>query len=186
MKVDNPQELIGKEICDAKGMTIGTIDKWWYSWNQEYPGYFFAIKTNDNIRDTWFRGTAKLIPIYSDYIREVGERITLSKTTEELGRFWNKTVHFGPATWPMDDLIEKPVYDRNHSRVGTFYAWVETDGTFKNYGCFVDPYLCDIWKMPFNTMMPMSTEYITDVKDTVTLNKTLDELREHWKQHFTF
>jgi len=51
----------------------------------------------------------------------------------------------------MDDLIEKPVYDRNHSRVGIFYAWVESNGTFKNYGCFVDPYLCDNWKMPFNT-----------------------------------
>jgi sporulation protein YlmC with PRC-barrel domain len=186
MKVNNPHELIGKEICDAKGNTIGTIDKCWNSWNQEYPGYFFGIKTYDNIRDTWFRGTTKLIPIYSDYIREVGERITLSKTTEELGRFWNKTVHFGPKTWPMDDLVEKPVFDRNYSRVGTFYAWTESDGTFKNYGCFVDPYLCDIWKMPFNTMMPMPTEYITDVKDTVTLNKTLDELRAYWKQYFNF
>jgi len=86
----------------------------------------------------------------------------------------------------MDDLVEKPVFDRNYSRVGTFYAWTESDGTFKNYGCFVDPYLCDIWKMPFNTMMPMPTEYITDVKDTVTLNKTLDELRAYWKQYFNF
>jgi sporulation protein YlmC with PRC-barrel domain len=168
------------------GNTIGTIDKWWNSWNQEYPGYFFGIRPNENSRHMWFRGTNKLIPIYSDYIREVGERIILNKTTEELGRFWNKTIPCGHTTWPTDELVEKPVYDRNHSRVGTFCAWVETDGTFKNYGMFVDPFLCDIWNIQYNTVMPMPTNYITNVKDTINLDKTLDELKEYWKQHHKF
>ena len=86
MKVNNPHEVVGKEVFDANGKTIGTIDKTWNSWNQEYPGPFFGIKPNENTRDTWFRGTNKLIPIYSDYIREITEHISLSKTTEELSR----------------------------------------------------------------------------------------------------
>ncbi len=186
MKVNNAYELVGKEVFDTNGSTIGTIDKWWNSWNQEYPGYFFGIKPNDNTRDTWFRGTNKLIPIYSDYIRDVTEHVTLNKTTEELGRFWNKTIPCGPKTCPTDELIDMPIYDRNHSRVGTFYTWVESDGTYKNYGCFVDPFLCETWKVPYNTLMPVPTHYITNVTDTIWLDKTLDELKEYWKQHFNF
>ena len=72
MKINNPQEFIGKEVCDANGNTVGTVDKWWNSWNMEYPGYFFGIRTTENTKDTWFRGTTKLIPIYSDYIQELG------------------------------------------------------------------------------------------------------------------
>jgi len=34
MKVNNPQELVGKEVVDANGNTIGTMDKCWNSWNQ--------------------------------------------------------------------------------------------------------------------------------------------------------
>lgn len=40
MKINKPNELIGKEVHDLNGNTIGTIDKWWNSWNMEYPGYF--------------------------------------------------------------------------------------------------------------------------------------------------
>ena len=186
MKVNNPYELVGKEVFDTNGNTVGTIDKTWNSWNNEYPGCFFGIRTNENTRDTWFRGTNKLVPIYSDYIREIGEHITLNKTTEELGRFWSKTVHCGNKTYPTDELIDRPIYDKNRSRVGTFFAWVESDGTYKNYGVFVDPYVCDTYKVPYNILMPKPTNYITDVKDTICLDKTLDELKEYWKQHHTF
>ena len=186
MKVNNPQGLVGKEVVDANGNTIGTMDKWWNSWNQEYPGYFFGIKTNDNTRDTCFRGTYKLIPICSDYVKQTDERVYLNKTMDELSRFWNKTIPCGTSTCPTDELVEKPVYDRDHSRVGTFYAWTESDGTFKNYGCFVDPYLCNTWKMPFNTLMPMPTNFIYEVKDIITLDKTLAELKEYWHKHHKF
>jgi len=185
MKVNNPHELVGKEVCDVNGNTIGTIDKWWNSWNTEYPGYFFGIRTTENTKDTWFRGTSKLFPIYSDYIKEWGVNITLNKTIDELGRFWNKAVPCGNTTCPTDDLIEKPVFDKNHSRVGTFFGWVESDGTFKNYGCFVDPYLCDAWKVPYNTIMPVPTDFHY-VKDTITLDKTLDELKNYWQQYHKF
>ena len=183
MKVNNPHELVGKEVCDANGNMIGTMDKWWNSWNQDYPGYFFGIKTYDNCRDTFFRGTIKLIPIYSDYIKHTDDRVYLNKTTEELGRFWNKAIHCGTTTWPLDELVEKPVYDRTHSRVGTFCTWYETEGKHKHYGVFVDPYLCKYWNIPSDTVMPVPYEYITMVKDTVTLNKSLDELKNYWQQH---
>jgi sporulation protein YlmC with PRC-barrel domain len=182
MKVSNPQELVGKEVYDTEGNAIGWIDKTWNSWNQEYPGYFFGIKPNENTRHTWFRGTYKLIPIYSDYIREVGERVTLNKTMNTLFRFWNKTVPCGPTRCPTDQLVDMPVYDKHHSRIGTISTWVETDGTFQTYGCFVDPFLCQTWSLPYNTLMPIPTQYITQVTDAVTLDKSLDELRDYWKQ----
>lgn len=186
MKVDNPHELVGKEVCDANGNTIGTIDKTWKSWNQEYPGCFFGIRPNENTRFTWFRGTCKLIPIYSDYIRDVSGHVTLNKTVDELGRFWSKTVHCGPTVWwPIDELFEMPVCDKNNRRVGTFWGWVEHDGTFKHYGVFVDPYLCKSWNFPTNALMPIPTDYITNVKDTVCLDKTLDELKIYWQQYHT-
>ena len=186
MRVDNPQTLVGKEVYDVNGNTVGTVDKYWRSWNAEYPGYFFGIRPNQSTRETWFRGTYKLFPIYSDYIKSWDEQVTLNKTTEQLGKFWNKSVPCGTTTCPTDELIDKPIYDKNHSRVGTFYGWVESDGTFKNYGLFVDPYLCDTWKMPLNTIMPLPTNYVTQVTDTIWLDKTLDELREYWKQNYQF
>ena len=184
MKIQNPHELVGKEVVDANGNTIGQIDKTWSSWNHDYPGYFFGIRPYQNTKDTWFRGTTKVVPIYSDYIQQVSNQVTINKTADQLARFWNKTVPCKNKSCPIDDLIERPVYDKNHSRVGTFYAWVETDGTFKQYGCFLDPYLHESWNTPKNTIMPMPTEYIDDVTDTITLNKTLDELRNHWQQYF--
>ncbi len=184
MKITNPHELIGKEVVDTNGNNLGWIDKTWNSWNQEYPGTFFGVKTNENARHTFFRGANKLVPIYSDYIREIGEQVTLNKTMDDLCRYWIKTVPCGPTTCPIDELVEKPVYDKNRSRVGTFFSWVESSGTYQNYGCLVDPFLCETWKVPHNTLMPIPPNYITDVKDTVSLDKTLDELKEYWKQHF--
>jgi len=186
MKLNNTNELIGKEVCDANGNSIGKIDKIWTSWDQEYPGHFFGINPNDDARNTHFRGTNKLIPIYSDYIRDVTDHITLNKTIEELGRFWNKTVPCGQGNYPTDKMVDMPIYDKNHSRVGTFFAWVESDGTYKNYGVFVDPYVCDTFKVPYNILMPIPTNYITDIKDTICLDKTLDELKEYWNSHCDF
>jgi hypothetical protein len=185
MKIENPKGIVGKEVFDVNGNTIGYVDKTWSSWNKESPGYFFGIRPNQNARDTCFRGTHKLVPIYSDYIREVSECITLNKTMDDLYRFWSKTVPCGTNTCPADELVEMPVYDKNHSRVGTFFASVET-GSTSNYGVLVDPFLCETWKAPPNTLMPIPTSYITHVRDTITLDKTLDELKEYWKQHYNF
>jgi sporulation protein YlmC with PRC-barrel domain len=183
MKINNPYELVGKEVVDQNGTPVGWIDKTWNSWNQDYPGYFYGIKPNDNTRDTFFRGTHKLYPIYNDYIQEVKEYVTLNKTINELSRYWNKTVSCGSTIYPTDQLVEMPVYDKNNSRVGTFYTFILSEKTSHQYGCLVDPYLCEIWKVPNNTLMPVPTNYITYVKDTVRLDKTLDELKEYWKQH---
>jgi hypothetical protein len=105
---------------------------------------------------------------------------------EQLGKFWSKTVPCGQTTCPTDQLVDVPLYDKNHSRVGVFYGWVETDGTFKHYGCFVDPYICEHWKLPYNTLMPLDTKFIQFTHDTITLDKTLDELKEYWKQYYQF
>jgi sporulation protein YlmC with PRC-barrel domain len=186
MKVGKYKNIVGKEVVDPNGKTIGKIDKLWNSWNQEYPGPFFGIRPNQHSRDTYFRGTHKLIPIYSNFIRDVGEHITLNKTMDELCRNWNKTVQCGSTTCPTDELVEMPVYDKNHSRIGTFFTSVESDGPSNNYGVQIDPYLCETWKVPHNTLMPIPTNFITYVKDTITLDKTFDELKEYWKQHYNF
>jgi sporulation protein YlmC with PRC-barrel domain len=186
MRIGNPKELVGKEVYDAEGNTVGYIDKTWYSWNQEHPGYFFGIRTTQNVRDSYFRGTYKLITIYSDYIKDVGQGVTLNKTMDDLYHFWSKTVQCGQKTYPTDKLVEMPVYDKNYSRIGTFFATIESEGPSTNYGVLVDPYLCDTWNKPQNTLMPIPTNYITEVKDTITLDKTLDELRAYWKEHYNY
>jgi sporulation protein YlmC with PRC-barrel domain len=183
LKVNNPNQLVGKEVVDCNGKTVGTIDKTWNSWNQEYPGYFFGIRPYENTRDAFFRGTTKLIPIYSDYIKQWDDRVTLNKTMDDLCRYWNKTVPCGTTTCTADELVEKAVYDKNYSRVGTFYAWTETDGTYKHYGLWLDPYLCQTWNFPFNSLFPIPTNYFHYVKDTVVLDKTIDELKGYWDQH---
>ena len=184
MKIGKPKNIVGKEVFDVNEKTIGRIDKMWNSWNQKHPGPFYGIRPYQNARDTCFRGTHKLIPIYRDYIREVGKYVILNKTMDELRCFWNKTVQCGSTTCPTDELLDKPVYDKNHSRIGTFFASVESNGLSKKYGVLIDPYLCDTWKMPNNKLMPIPTNYITNVKDTITVDKTLDELKKYWKQHF--
>jgi len=183
MQISNPRELIGRPVTDFNGVTIGVVDKVWKSWNEEYPGWFFGVRPNDDVRDNWFRGTTKLIPIYNDYIKDTAGHVTLNKTVEQLSRYWNKAVPCGDTAHPIDHLMDMPVYDRNHSRVGTFYGWVESDGTYKHYGCFVDPYLCDTWGIPHNAVMPIQPSMVHQVFDTITLDRTLDELREYWRQH---
>ena len=45
MKIGKIKNIVGKEVFDVNGNTIGWIDKTWNSWYEEYPGYFFGIKT---------------------------------------------------------------------------------------------------------------------------------------------
>ena len=182
MKIVNPYELVGKEVLDANGNPVGYIDKTWNSWNQEYPGWFFGIKPNENTRNTYFRGTYKLIPVYSDYIRETKEQIILNKTMDQLSRIWNKTIYYGSSTYPTEQLVDKPLYDKNYSKIGIITTWVESDSTVTNYGCIVDPYLSQAWNIPNNTLMPIPIQYIYQISDIVTLDKTLNELRNYWKQ----
>jgi hypothetical protein len=186
MKINKPYELLGKKVCDTNGNNIGCIDKIWDSWNENYPGFFFGIKPNENIRDSYFRGTYKLIPIYSDYIREVTDCIHLNRTLDELSRYWNKTIPYGETTCSNDKMVEMPVFDKYNSRVGTLYGWLDTDGTYQTYACFVDPYLSQTWNIPNNTLMPIPTQYMKKVTDTITIDKSLDELKEYWKQHKKF
>lgn len=182
MKIWNSNELIGKEVFDATGKSVGWVDKTWNSWNEDYPGYFFGIKLNDYVRNTYFRGANKLIPVYNDYIRNVDNTVTLTKTMDELCRYWNKTIPCGPTTYPVEELIEMPVYDKYHSRVGTFTCWVESNGQINNFGVLVDPYICETWNLPHKTTFPIEPYHITQVKTTITLDQALNELKDYWYQ----
>ena len=187
MKIWNPNELIGKEVFDANGAAIGWVDKTWTSWNEEYPGYFFGVKTNDSVRNTYFRGANKLMPIYNDYIRNVTNTVTLNRTINDLCQNWNKTIPCGPISYPVAELIEMPVFDKFHSRIGTFATYVEKDGTINNLGLLLDPYLCETWHVPANITLPIETNNITYVKDTINLDKTVQELKEYWQyKHHKF
>lgn len=181
MKIYNAHELIGKEVFDATGKPIGWIDKTWNSWNTDSPGYFFGIKTNDYTRNNYFRGENKLIPVYNDFIQTVSDRVTLTKTMDDLCKFWTKTITCGPTTCPVDELIEMPVFDKNHSRVGTFTTYVD-NGQVYNLGVLLDPYLCETWQLPYNTTYPVEPWHITTTKNTVTLNQALHELKEYWQK----
>jgi sporulation protein YlmC with PRC-barrel domain len=182
MKIYNSNELIGKEVYDATGNAIGWVDKTWNSWNEDYPGYFFGIKMNDFARNTYFRGANKLFPVYNDYIRTVGNTVTLTKTMDDLCRYWNKTVPCGPTTCPVEELIEMTVYDKFHSRVGTFTTWVESNGQIHNFGVLLDPYICETWHLPYNTTFPVEPMHITTAKNTITLDQALAELKEYWQR----
>jgi hypothetical protein len=105
---------------------------------------------------------------------------------EQLVKFWNKTVPCDQTTCPTDQLVDVSIYDKNHSRVGVFYGWIETNGEFKHYGCFTDPYISENWKLPYNTMMPLLTNFIYYTKDTITLDKTLGDIKEYWKKYYQF
>lgn len=182
MKIWNCNELIGKEVFDANGNAIGWVDKTWNSWNNDYPGYFFGIKMNDYTRNTYFRGGYKLIPVYNDYIRNVSNTVTLTKTIDDLCKYWNKTITCGPVVCPIEELIEMPVYDKYHSRVGTFTTWVESNGQINNLGVLLDPYICETWNLSHNTTFPIEPTHINFVKNTITLNQALNELKDYWQQ----
>ena len=187
MRINNPGNLVGKAVVDISGNTVGVIDKTYDSWSQDFPGHFFGVKLDPNTRIKYFRGTTKLIPIYSAYINEVGETVNLHMTIDTLCSFWNKTVLCGQSTCPTDEFMETPVFDKNNSRIGTIFSWVEQEGVYKNYGLLLDPYLCNQWKLPYNVVMPLDPNYLKDYKNqTIAIDKTLDQLREYWKHHQQF
>ena len=183
MKILNSHELIGKEVFDANGKAVGWVDKTWNSWNEDYPGYFFGIKMNDYVRNTYFRGGNKLIPVYNDYIRNVDNTVTLTKTMDDLCKYWTRTIPCGTTTYPVDELVEMPVYDKFHSRVGTFTCWVEeSNGQINNLGVLLDPYICETWNLPNKTTYPIEPYHITHVQTTITLDQALNDLKDYWQQ----
>ena len=184
MKIEKPESIVGKEVFDANGKLFGFVDKMWNSWNKKHPGIFFGVVPNRFIKDACFRGTQKLIPIYSDLIRDVGDSITLNKTIDEIYHFWNMTVNCGLISCPSDELLDVAVYDKDYSRVGTFYTTVDGKKGYKKYGILLDPYLCDLWNAPHNTLMPIPVKYISSLNETIRLTKTLDELKQYWELHY--
>lgn len=180
MRDIKPDELIGKEVYDYQGTAIGVFDKYWGSWKQKDNGYLFGIRPYENVRDAWFRGTNKLIPVYSTYIKEVTDTVTLKKAMNDLSHQWRQAISFGKITWPTDDLMEKGVYDKYGSRVGVFFSWYEDQKNTAYYGCFIDPYLAEQWKYTYNTVLPLKKDYFYSVTDSITLNISVDELKQYW------
>jgi hypothetical protein len=183
MKISNPRELVGKQVFDCDGTLIGTIDKAWPSWDDSHLGWFFGIRLYENARDTWFRGTTKLVPIYNEYFKEIAANITLDKTLKQLAHLWNKAIPYDITTWPMNDLMERSIYDKNHSRIGICFGWEEKNGTYTHYGCFLDPFLYHQLNLPYNILLPLPPNYIHYVKDTITLNKTWNDLKKFWTRY---
>jgi hypothetical protein len=101
---------------------------------------------------------------------------------DDLTRYWNKTVPCGPTTCSVEELIEMTVYDKFHSRVGTFTTWVESNGQISNLGILLDPYICETWHLPYNTTFPIEPTHITTAKNTITLDQALHELKEYWQK----
>ena len=186
MKINKPLELFNKEVYDKNGAAIGFIDKIWKSWNQDNPGYFLGIRTNDNAKNRYFRGSNKLVPIHGEYIDYIREHIRLNITLDYLYHFWNKTFRCGNALCSTNDLIEKTVYDKKQSRIGVFFTTLENPGPSSHFGIYIDPYLCESWNSLNNTLMPIPSNFITRIEDTITVDKTVEELKNYWKEHFYF
>jgi sporulation protein YlmC with PRC-barrel domain len=185
MKTMKPDELIGKEVYDYQGNAIGVFDRYWGSWKSKDNEYFFGIRPYESIRDAWFRGTNKLIPISSSYIKDVSDTVTLKKAMTELSHEWRRTITVGAITWPSDDLMEKGIYDKNGSRVGVFFSWSYDQKSTTSYGCFIDPYLAEQWKYDYNTILPLKKDYFYYVTDSITLNASVIELKKYWDGYQT-
>lgn len=182
MNITKPNELIGKQVYDDQGSAVGILDKYWNSWKKQH-GYVFGIRPFENIRDTWFRGTTKLIPFSTEDIKDTIGSITLKKTLNDLSIEWRKAISIGHISYAQDNLMEKGIYDSQGSRVGSFYAWSEKDNTNNYYGCFIDSYLSETWQYPYGTILPLRLEYLNYATDTITLHKTLEELKTYWDNY---
>ena len=186
MRIAKPYGLLEKEVYDRDGKAIGIIDKVWNSWNELNPGPFFGVKLNQIVKSTYFRGTNKLITIYGNNISQIDNHVKISKSIDELYCNWNKIIHCGFSICTTDELLEKPVYDKNNSRLGTFFSSVENYGPSKHLGIYIDPYLSEKWKTPQNTLMPIPSNIISYVEETITLDKTIEDLKIYWKEHFNY
>ena len=185
MQITKPCELVGKEIYDNQGTLMGRVDKCWSSWNDRKPGWFFGIRTYENVRDTYFRGTEKLIPIESSYIKEVKDVIYLDTVVDELSQYWKDVVNINGYSWPIDWLMEQGIYDKKGSRIGSFFGWVKTKKNYQYYGCLIDPYLSEKENYGKQQLLPIKPAYLAYCSDSVRLNVTLDELKQYWKKQKT-
>lgn len=182
MNSAKPFNLVGKEIYDGKGTIIGRVDKYWSSWNKKNPGFFLGIRPYENVRDTWFRGTEKLIPITSSYIQKVDGVIYLDTIIDELSKYWKGVVTIKGYSWPLDWLMEQGIYDKKGSRIGTLFGWVKNKKTYQYYGCLIDPYLSEKEKYGAQSVLPIKPDFIDHFSDSVRLNVSLDELKQYWKK----
>ncbi len=184
MQIVKPDELIGKEVYDDQGTAVGVLDKYWTSWNQQEIGWFFGIRSYENVRDAWFRGTMKLFPIHSGYIKKIGETVTLKRRMDELSQEWKRVISFKQTSWPTDYLMERGIYDKEGSRVGIFFAWAKYNNTYQ-YGCFIDPYLLEKWHYAFNIILPLKVDYFYHIANSITLNTTIEDLKKVWDSYLS-
>ncbi len=172
-------DLIGREVYDPTGVLIGVVDK---IWKIKDGSECIGVRGYENIRDTWFRGTTKLIPITLDKIKDAGDSIIVKDRLEELSKKWRRVAPCGETNWPIDDLIERVICDKDNRRIGILLGWLEDKNGLKQYSCLLDPFICEEFDLPFDTLHPIPIKSLQLIRDTIKLNETLDNLINTWRK----
>lgn len=181
MEIRKPEEIKGKTVYDKNNNKVGNIDETWHGW-KNFTG-FFTVTPDSATRENYFPESTKPLPIHNQHISNITENVTLNKTIDELSRFWNSEIRCGSTTCKPWDVMDKPVYDRNDTKLGTLDICVEESGKCSTFGLRPDPSITTDLDLGMPTMglLPLEPSHVSNVTDTITLNKTRDELINYWR-----
>jgi len=179
MEIRNPEEIKGKIVYDRNNNKLGTVEEAWHGW-KNFTG-FFTVRPDSTVRGDYFHGSDKPLPLHNNHISNITENITLNKTIEELSRFWNLEIRCGPRTCRPWDVMDKPVCDRNGTKLGVLCTCVEEAGRCSAFGMRPDPSITTELGISTTALLPVEPSYVSNVTDTITLNKTRDELIDYWR-----
>jgi len=176
-----PEGVKGKIVYDRNNVEIGAVDQYWIGW--EEIGYVFGVKLKPKIATKYVKSSTKLMPVHYEDIANVAENVNLNKTIDELSAFWNQNVIAGENTYPAIEFWQKPVCDSENTKIGTIYASVRTTPKMlKLFGLCLEPEISEKYAKGTTNLMPINTEHILRMEETVFLNKTVAEISRYWRE----
>jgi sporulation protein YlmC with PRC-barrel domain len=181
-----PEELMEKTVFDKNQLKLGVV----HGIEQPpsvKPNYVLKMGLYPEVIEEYGGRFSSIVPVPTNEISTLEDTIVLGKSIEELSGAWSNTTTIGNETYMLEELTEKPVFDRNYIKLGTIREFTR-DPVTKSYNTFkveLDPIITEKYVKDVPSIVPVDIYNISWVKDTVILNKSVQELGRFWHETTT-
>ncbi len=176
-----PKELRNRLVLDRNNKEIGRVR----DVEQELrTGRYSTLHVEVDPKHTQKTefGRWPYLPLNTDDIEIGKDSVRLSQTIDELNKQFCSKVTVYKKQFSPNDFVEKPVIDREGTRIGTVkdFRTTTNNGEFPTLLIELEPKIIKSHSLERTASIRMRTDYIEEVGAEVRLSKDVNELSREW------
>ena len=178
-----PKDIRNRPVLDRENKEIGRVR----DVEQELrTGRYSTLQVEidpKNTQKTEF-GHWHHLPLSTDDIEINKDSVRLSQTIEELNKQFCDKVTVNTNRFSPNDLVEKPVTDRERTRIGTIkdFRTTTNNGEFSTLLIELESNIKTSHSLERTANIRVRTDRIEEVGTEVRLNKNVNELSKEWNE----